>query len=356
MAADPLSRKAGPHGAQAGPRGPRTGPRGPEVDPLRLDGVEGSVVDCTAIVVAYNSAADLPGLLDSLPRAAAGLSFRVLVVDNDSDDDVAPVLAGRVGVTLVRSGANLGYAGGINAGRARLGPTRTIAILNPDLRLAPASLTRLVAAAIREGAAVPRFVDEAGATFPSLRREPSIARALGDALLGRRWPGRPGAVSEMVWDRESYQRSGAADWATGAVLVVAAGADATIGDWDERFFLYSEETDYCRRLRAAGWRVQYVPEAQVIHRGAGSGTGPALTALNEVNRVRYYRKYHGPVRSAVFRAAVMLNQLMRARRAGNRAALHALASRRHRGRLPGPSATVPGPRPTAARRDTEFAG
>ncbi len=143
-------------------------------------------VDCTAIVVTYNSARDLPGLLDTVPRAAPGMTVRVLVVDNDSSDDIAGAVAGRRGVELIRAGGNLGYAGGINVGRRHLGPTRTVAILNPDLRLAPGSLAWLVEAAGRPGAgaAVPRFVEEeTGHNFPSLRREPTILRALGDALL-----------------------------------------------------------------------------------------------------------------------------------------------------------------------------
>lgn len=294
-------------------------------------------VDCTAIVVTYNSAADLPGLLDSMPAAAAGLRVRVLVVDNDSADDVQSTVDGRSGVTLIRAGANLGYAGGVNTGRRHLGPTRTVAVLNPDLRLAPGSLAALVSAAGRPGvgAAVPRFVGAAGTTFPSLRREPSVTRLLGDALLGAHWPGRPGWLSEMVWQPEQYDRPRSVDWATGAVLVLNAEADAAVGDWDERFFLYSEETDYCRRLRSAGWTVQYVPDARVFHDGGGSGTGPALTALNEVNRVRYFDKYHGPLAGTAFRAAATVGQLARVRRPGNRMALRALWSRRYRQGLPG---------------------
>ncbi|GIH12938.1 hypothetical protein Raf01_11100 [Rugosimonospora africana] len=300
-------------------------------------------VDCTVIVVTYNSATDLPGLLDSLPRAVSGLRVRVLVVDNDSADDIGSIVDGRSDVTLIRAGANLGYAGGINAGRRLLGPTRTVAILNPDLRLAPDSLARLVSAACRPGAgaAVPRFTDEAGTTFPSLRREPSVTRVLGDALLGAHWSGRPGWLSEMVWDPRCYERPGPVDWATGAVLVLDAEADAAVGDWYEEFFLYSEETDYCRRLRTAGWTVQYVPDARVFHEGGGSGTGPALTALNEVNRVRYYDRYHGRLAGGAFRVAVTVGQLARIQRPGNRMALRALWSSRGRDELPGRPPAVP---------------
>jgi GT2 family glycosyltransferase len=140
----------------------------------------------------------------------------------------------------------------------------------------------------------------------------------------------------MVWDQRRYERPGPVDWGTGAVLVLTSEVDSAVGAWDEeRFFLYSEETDYSRRIREAGFTVRYVPEASVTHRGGGSGSGPALTALNEVNRVRYYRKYHGPVGTAVFRAVVILGELMRYRRPANRAALRALLSRRSWASLPG---------------------
>lgn len=311
------------------------------VAPSALDAPTVSeVVDCAVIIVTYNSAGEVGGLLDSLPGAADGLRLRVVVVDNGSGDSTAEVVAGRPWATFVRSGGNLGYAGGINVGRRHAGPARSVAVLNPDLRLEPASLRRLFDAARQPGAgaAVPRMLDEDGALSPSLRREPSVLRALGDALLGAAWPGRPGWLSEIVWARGPYDRPGAVDWATGAALLVTAEADEAVGAWDdERFFLYSEETDYCRRLRAAGSSIRYVPEAVVVHRGGGSGSGPELVALGLVSRLRYFRKHHGPLATAAFTGVVALNELLRVRRAGNRRALAALVSRRKRSALPGMS-------------------
>jgi N-acetylglucosaminyl-diphospho-decaprenol L-rhamnosyltransferase len=295
------------------------------------------VADCTAVVVTYNSAADIGGLLDSLPAAAPGRRIRVVVVDNDSRDGIEDVLVDRPAVVFVRSGGNLGYAGGINVARQHLGRTRAVLVLNPDLRLDPGSVSRLLTV-LHEGAGavVPRIVGDDGDQRHCLRREPSLTRALGDALLGRRWPDRPDWLSEMVWAPEPYERQAPVEWATGAAILVSAAADAAIGEWDTgRFFLYSEETDYCRRLRSAGYGIRYVPDAVVRHRGGGSGTSADLVALNEVNRVRYYRKYHGPVATAAFRGVVALAAALRAHRAGNRRALRAVLSRRSAAALPG---------------------
>lgn len=303
---------------------------------------ERELADCTAIIVTYNSAADVGGLLDSLPAAADGLRVRVLVVDNDSADDIAAVVARYPGVHLVPSGGNLGYSGGINVGRRHLGPTRAVLILNPDLRAAPGSIRRLCAALTEPGvgAVVPRMLGEDGHTSPSLRREPSLLRSAADGLLGAKWRNRPAALSEMVWRTDAYDVPANVDWATGAALLIAIEADQRVGAWDEeRFFLYSEETDYCRRLREAGYVVRYLPDAVVTHKGAGSGTGPALVALTAVNKVRYYRKYHGRVASAAFRLVVIGTQLLRANRPGQRRALQALLSERRWAELPGPSRT-----------------
>ena len=298
----------------------------------------GDTADCSVVIVTHNSGADVGQLLDSLPAAADGLALRVVVVDNGSRDDTARVVAAFRGVTLVPSGGNLGYAGGINVGRAHAGPTRSVVVLNPDLRLGPGTLRRLYDAAVpgSAGAAVPRIVDGRGVLFHSLFREPTVLRALGDALLGAKWPGRPGWLSETVWSAAQYERAGDAAWATGAVLLITAEADAAVGPWDDaRFFLYSEETDYCRRLRGAGFVIRYVPEATAMHRGGGSGTGPDLVALTQLNRLRYFRKYHGRLAATVFTAAVVLSEVVRLHRPENRRALRAVLSRRGRAGLPG---------------------
>jgi GT2 family glycosyltransferase len=296
------------------------------------------VADCAAIIVTYNSAVDIGGLLNSLPAAAAGLRIRVVVVDNGSSDDIASIVARYPGVRFVPVGTNLGYAGGLNLDRRYCRQTRSVLVLNPDLVLAPGSIQALFATVTRRGtgAAVPRMLDEDGHLFPSLRREPSFTRALGDALFGKAWPNRPAWLFEMVWTREPYECEGAVQWATGAALIVSAEADAAVGAWDDAwFFLYLEETDYCRRLREVGYTIRYVPDATVVHRGGGSGVSFDLVALNVVNRIRYFRKYHSRWASAMFRAAVILTELLRVHRPGNRRALWALMSACRWSRLPG---------------------
>lgn len=293
--------------------------------------------DCAVVVVTYRSAADLRGLLDSVPAAAGGLRVTVTVVDNDSRDDVADVVAHRDGVRLVRAAGNLGYAGGINLAYRHLPASRWVLVLNPDLVLDPGAIETMVDCAERSGAGavVPRMLDTDGSPSPSLRREPRVSRTLGEALLGDVLPGRPAWAAEMVREPEAYDHEHAVEWATGAALLVSRSAVESVGAWDPRFFLYSEETDYCRRLRSAGWEIRYTPDAVARHRGGGSGTSPDLVALLAVNRVRYARKWHGPPTAATAWSIGLLHCSLRLRDPGQRRALAALVSRRVRRRLPG---------------------
>ena len=289
------------------------------------------------VVVAYNSAADLPAVLASLPAAAGDVAISVTVVDNASPDESAQVAAAVDGVRVLRSGVNLGYAGAINLARRRTAtPGAALLVLNPDLVLDPGCVPVLLArlADPSVGVVVPRLLDGDGEPFPSLRREPSVLRALGDALLGAHWPGRPAWAGETVLDPGAYGREADVDWATGAALLVSPTCEATVGPWDERFFLYSEETDYARRVRAAGLAVRYVPDAVARHRGGGSGSSPALMALLAVNKVRYVEKHSGAAAAAAFRGVGLLNELLRLRRPGHAEVMRTLRDRRRWDGLP----------------------
>lgn len=298
----------------------------------------GEHADCAVIIVCYNSARHITALLDSLPAATRGLRTRCIVVDNDSPDDTLSVVRAHQGVTAIEAGGNLGYAGAINLARSRAGSCSSLLILNPDLVLEPGAVTALHRELEQPstGIVVPTLLDNDGVLYPSLRREPSLSRALGEALFGSRWPGRPGWLAEIVRGPGGYLHPQDVAWAGGAALLVSAACDDEVGDWDDgRFFLYSEETDFARRARHRGYRVRYTPAARARHEDGGSGRSPALAALMAVNRVRYYEKYHRWPAAILFRAAVMLHCLLRAGDPAQRQSLRMLIRRPAWPSLPG---------------------
>jgi GT2 family glycosyltransferase len=300
----------------------------------------GSRTSCTAVIVTYQSSRHVGALLEALhAERRAGLDLEVLVVDNASTDGTAEVVARFDWVTFVPTGSNLGYAAGINVGGRLVPAERALLILNPDLVTAPGAVARLLDGLERPGVGVvvPRMEDADGALVPSLRNEPSIGREFFDAILGSRAAWLPGNWSGMIWDPAAYESEQFPDWAVGAALLVSSRCRVAVGDWDERYFLYSEEIDFLHRVRVSGLLVRYEPTAVVRHISGGSGTSDGLHALLILNSVRYYRRHHAWFPSAIFFGAVVLCQVLRYRRPASRLALHAVLSPTVRSTLPGPS-------------------
>ncbi len=269
-----------------------------------------------------------PSLLESIPAACERVApVEVVVADNASADGSVELLRDRRDVRVVELGRNAGYSAGINAGVAAAEASDAILVLNPDIRLAPGSVRRLLDAAVGSvGITVPRLHDETGTTMHSLRRDPSVGRALGEALLGGERSGRIPWLGELVTDPERYEHPGRVDWATGAAMLISRRCWDAVGEWDESFFLYSEETDYSIRARRAGFTIQYVPEAAAVHIGGDLEVSPRLWTIHTLNRVRLFARDHGRAHTQAFRAAVVLNEALRAAagRERSRAALRAL--------------------------------
>ncbi|GGE91694.1 glycosyltransferase family 2 protein [Mycetocola zhadangensis] len=290
-----------------------------------------TAAEVAVIIVTYNSAADIDSLITSLRREAKQTRLRVIVADNHSADGTLEIVGLHSDVIGFSTSGNIGYAAGINAARQHLGDAESVLILNPDLVVEPGAVRALLDRVeySAAGVVVPRILEDSGATYESLRREPTLTRAIGDALFGSRFTSRPGWLSEMVYDEgASYGTAHVVEWATGAALLIRRDVADLVGGWDERFFLYSEEVDYFRRVRDAGEVVWFDPEAVVRHSQGGSGTSTALMALMTVNRIRYIEKGHGAVYTAAYRAAVVLHELLRSYQPAHRTSLGFVANRK----------------------------
>jgi GT2 family glycosyltransferase len=271
------------------------------------------------VIVTFNSAEVLEGCLRSLTGAAEGVRLvAVVVADNDSRDDSLSIAksATDLPIRIVELGRNAGYAAAINAGTGLLdtGELDAVFVMNPDCRLRPGSLAAL-AAPLREpgrGITVPRLINPDGTLQPSLRRNPSVRRALVEAVIGGRLAGRIGTVGELITDPREYERPRPAVWATGAAMLISVVAMAQIGLWDESFLLYSEETEFALRAADLGWSLWYEPAALVEHIGGEASTNPMLAALLAVNKVRLFRRRRGPLPSLVYYVAVVVGEGARA--------------------------------------------
>jgi len=269
--------------------------------------------------VTYNSSVVIDGFLDSIPQGMQGIdSYELVVVDNSSSDDtVGRVENHATPARVVQTGRNAGYAGAINSGARTVDPAAHLLVLNPDVRLAPGAGAALLEVALRSHAGIvaPSLWPESTrpGTEPqrSLRRDPSLARATAETMLGGNRAARLG-LGEMVADAQQYGREGWADWVTGAAMLISPECRSEVGDWDERFFLYSEETDYCLRAREAGFAVRYAPQAKAVHIGGELDSSPMLRSLLMVNKVSLYRDRHCALATLWFRLVLIVGEGMRA--------------------------------------------
>lgn len=288
----------------------------------------GKRADVAVLIVTFNSANHIEGLVSSLRAETARLRLRVVVADNASTDGTLNYLRNvHPDVVAFSTGGNLGYSAGVNAALSESGHAATVLVLNPDLTVAPGALEIMFRTVqnTEVGAVVPRLLNNDGTTGLTLHREPSVLRATGDALFGRRFSHRPGWLAGSELNARGYETAHTVDWATGAALMVRTDVAESL-PWDESFFLYSEETDFFRRLRACGLKVVYEPQAIMTHSGRGSGASPALNALMAVNRIRYVRKHHHPAYSGAFRAAVVLAEALRLFKPGREGLLRIVAN------------------------------
>jgi N-acetylglucosaminyl-diphospho-decaprenol L-rhamnosyltransferase len=284
-----------------------------------------------SIVVVTHHGRDLA--LETLESAMAkldGAAAEWVVVDSGSTDDTPDAIEARWPEIEVMRLPNVGFAAANNAGFA-VARGRYVLALNPDTVVRWGHFQTLIDAmdARPEVGAASVIQEEADGSLQSIRRDPSVLRALSEALLLRRLPGCRG-LQERELDQAAYAEEQDADWLVGAVLLLRREALQDVGGFDERFFMYSEEADLCRRIREAGWAVRHLPVMKILH--YGGAPNPRLAAQASFSRLEYAAKHFGPPRAALYRAVLAAHHLVRLvgltarrgpeeRRAGERRAL-----------------------------------
>jgi hypothetical protein len=272
-------------------------------------------VDLAVVVVSANDARWLPACLSSVYAHAGAIELEVIVVDNASTDGTRALVSTRFPAARLVASPNLGFAYGNNRGLERT-HARYVLLLNPDTEILWGTFADVVAtldAQPEVGVAGVRQMGSDGELLPTIRRFPNVMRALGEALGCERWPVRPAWAGERVLDPARYAREGDCDWVVGSFLLARRQALLAAGVLDERFFLYSEEPDLCRRVRQAGWRVRYLPGMIIRHHAGKGGVQQRMIAQEALARRQYARKYFSGPHRTLYLGALGLRYGLRGR-------------------------------------------
>jgi GT2 family glycosyltransferase len=244
--------------------------------------------DVSVVVVTHNSAPWIERCLESVR------GHETIVVDNGSSDGTARLVRERFpDVRLVEQG-NVGMGAGNNVGM-RLGSGRYFLLLNSDAWVVGDAVERLARFADeqQEVAVVgPRLLNEDGTLQRSARAFPTLWRLATEYLFLRKLAPRSRALNAFYEGGFDHDEAREVDWLFGACLLVRRDAADEVGLFDEDFFMFSEETDWCFRFRQAGWGVWFFPGAEVVHLG-GASHGGRLFAENVRGHLRFLAKHRG---------------------------------------------------------------
>jgi GT2 family glycosyltransferase len=247
------------------------------------------------IIVTYNARNDVEGCLASLARYPPSVEHDVVVVDNASTDGAPAAIRDRwTSVRVIDAGGNLGFARANNLG-IRQTSGELVLLLNPDTIVGPGAVDALVRVLDRRGDVAvvgPRLVDANG------RAELSFGPMIGP--FAELWQktlvrGLARGVGPIVgYVERATAREHEVDWVSGACLLVRRSDAEAAGLLDERFFMYTEDVDFCAAIRARGRKVWFTPGAQVIHlRGRSVASAPRATeAAYRRSQLAFYDKHH----------------------------------------------------------------
>ncbi|MFQ5435904.1 MAG: glycosyltransferase family 2 protein [Anaerolineae bacterium] len=269
-----------------------------------------SRADLSIVIVSWNVRELLRNCLQSVMAGRGESDVEVIVVDGGSADGSPQMVADEFPwVQLIARPDNVGFPKGNNLGIAKANG-RYILLLNPDTEIIADALPVMVAFLQSNpdvGGLGPMLLNPDGSVQSSRRRFPTLATGLLEStwLAGL----APGVLRRYYAQNLPDEETADVDWVMGACLLVRQEAAAQIGGMDEAYFMYSEELDWCRRIKDAGWRIVYHPAAKVVHH-VGKSSEQAVTARHiNFNRakLRYFRKYHGRLAATLIRIVLLGN-------------------------------------------------
>lgn len=263
------------------------------------------------IIVSWNVAGDLEACLRSICGNTRTEDIEVIVVDSASaDDTVERVRKSFPQVRLLPQSENVGFTRGNNIG-LRAAQGRYLMLLNPDTEIIGDALHQLVTyldAHPKVGIVGPRTLNTDGSTQSTRRHFPTITTALFESTWLQGYA--PRAILDRYYVADAADDATVpVDWVQGSALMARREVYEQLGGLDEGYIMYSEEMDWCRRAKDAGWEVVYLGSARITHHG-GKSTDQVVARRHiyfQESKLRYFRKYHGSVVAQGLRLFLLAN-------------------------------------------------
>jgi GT2 family glycosyltransferase len=269
--------------------------------------------DLAVIVVSHNSREWLSPCLSSVAAHVGDADVEVVLVDNDSSDGSADLVEAEFPDVRVLRCRNGGFAYGNNRGLLAVSAPYVL-FMNADAEIVDGTLGELVDAMRARpdvGLAGCRQLTHDGATFPTIRRFPTPARLLFEALGAEQLPMGARFLGQRELTMDTYDHETPCDWVTGSFMVARREAVLAAGMMDERFFLFCEEPDLCLRMKQAGWAVRYLPSMTVLHAFGKSGFDSRLVAQEAFAYRQYVYKHLGLPRRLLCVGALAIGHALR---------------------------------------------
>jgi N-acetylglucosaminyl-diphospho-decaprenol L-rhamnosyltransferase len=256
----------------------------------------------------------LHSIMYNFQLPTSNFQIEVIVVDSaSSDGSVAMIEEEFPQVRLIANSENVGFTVGNNQGIA-VSQGRYILLLNPDTEVVGGALATMVEymdGHPQVGVLGPQLLNPDGSIQSSRRRFPTMSTAFFESTILQQWfPHNRVIRHYYIADRPDDEVQ-EVDWVTGACLLARRETIEQVDLLDEGFFMYSEELDWCRRIKAQGWKVIYLPTARVIHYGAQSSEQVKSFQYIQFQRskIRYFRKHHGSWQAEVLRLFILATYL-----------------------------------------------
>lgn len=268
----------------------------------------------SVIYIYYNTPNEIKKSIDTLKHSLGKIPYEVIIVDNASSWEISEELISLPNIKFIKNNVNCGYGRGLNQG-AKIAQGEYLLLVNPDIEFTKNSIDKLLIRIGEDpkiGVIGPQLIDEKGEVAQSISGVPSLLQSLFVfSFIAKIWPNNPFLVKyhNLTLDRNKEHE---VDVVSGACMLVRKSCFDEIGGFDERFFMYFEEADFCLRIKKEGYKILYVPKAKIIHLvGKSNQNKEWIKRTFEQSRFKFFKKYHGLI------PAVLVELILRFLNFGN---------------------------------------